>query len=93
MMWEFLSRLMGDPKKHRSLKLIVSLIIDLIGYVSYLVPFWGEISDILFFLVEAGWIYYAYGSKKLAIFGGLEELLPFTDFLPASTIAHWMTRK
>jgi len=77
---------------NRRVKLIGSIIIDILGLASYLIPVWGEFSDAVFAFVEAGWIYLAYRNYKFAIFGGIEELLPFTDVIPACTITHiWVT--
>jgi hypothetical protein len=78
---------------NRTAKLGISLIIDALGYASYLMPFWGELSDIVFAFVNAGWIWYAYRSKPLAFLGFAEEILPFTDFIPSATIAHFMTKE
>jgi len=73
-------------------KLVISIIVDIFGYFSYLIPFLGELSDIIFAPIEAMWIFYAYKTKKGAIFGFLEEILPFTDFIPACTIVHFMQK-
>jgi hypothetical protein len=76
-------------------KLMISIGIDLLGYASYLMPFWGELLDVAFIGLEGWWIYHAYGSKKWTIIGITEELLPFTDFIPSCTLAHYfnVTRK
>jgi hypothetical protein len=74
-------------------KLVISVAIDIIGFASYIIPIFGDISDILWGPIEAAWIWYAYRSPALAIFGGIEELLPFTDFIPMCTIAHFVTKK
>ena len=74
-----------------SLKLVISIIIDLLGFASYILPF-GESLDLIFAPVQFLWIRYAYKSTRLAFLGGLEELLPFTDLIPASTIAHFLSK-
>lgn len=74
-------------------KLFVSVIIDVLGLASYAIEPWTEAGDIVFFAVEAAWIKYAYKSWKFAIFGGLEELAPFTDIIPACIISHYYYRR
>jgi hypothetical protein len=79
---------------NNGLKLAISLIIDVAGLASYLIPVWGEASDVVFFIVEGMWIWLAYKNVKLAFLGGLEEFIPLTDFIPACSIAHYFhTRK
>jgi len=70
-------------------KLITSIIIDAFGYVSYIVPGFGELLDIVVAPVTAWWIYYAYDSKAFAILGFTEEAMFYIlDFIPSCTIAH-----
>jgi len=69
-------------------KLLISIIIDLVGDSFYFVPIVGEVIDIPIAIIEGIWIYYAYKSKKLAIFGGIEEVIPFVDIIPTCTITH-----
>lgn len=82
-----------NQNNHGWIKLIISIILDILGLASYFIPFLGEISDIVWFAVESAWIYFAYKSTKFAVLGGLEEALPFTDILPMCTIAHYYTSK
>jgi hypothetical protein len=67
---------------------------DLIGYATYSLPFLGEFADFLWAPVSAVIFYKTFGGWKGA-FGGLfnfvEELLPFTDFVPSFTIM-WVMR-
>ena len=63
---------------------------DLVGMGSYLMFFLGEVSDIGFAPIQAAWIYFAYGSTKGALIGGIEELVPFTDIIPTCTIMHFL---
>ena len=75
------------------LKLIISVIMDVIGLFSYIIPFIGEFTDIIFAPLQAIWIFIAYGTTKGAFLGGLEEILPGTDFIPSCTIIHFMNKK
>ena len=70
---------------------IHSVVIDFIGYFNYVVPFLGEISDLAWAPMSAAAIYHLYGSAGAAGFGFVEELLPFTDFIPTATIC-WISR-
>ncbi|MFH1399244.1 MAG: hypothetical protein ABIG95_03980 [Candidatus Woesearchaeota archaeon] len=75
-------------QKNSNWKLFISIIFDILGYFSYFIPVIGETGDIIFAPIQAIWIFFAYRTTKGAILGGLEELLPFTDFIPSCTIAH-----
>lgn len=79
----------SEEKMKNGLKLAGSLVIDTLGLASYAIPVWGEFADVIFFAVEAAWIKLAYKSWKFAALGGLEEILPFTDFIPACIISHY----
>ena len=77
----------------RKTKLIISIIVDSLGMVTYALPFVGELSDFIFAPLQSWWIMYAYKSKKGATLGFIEEILPFSDFIPSCTITHFMTSK
>lgn len=79
----------GECKLSRRQKLYVSALVDLLGMASYLVPFLGEIADIWWAMVEFSWIQYAYRNTPFALFGGIEEGIPFvTDWIPGCLLAH-----
>ena len=70
-------------------KLILCLLLDVVGYVSFTIPFVGEFSDIIWAPIAAIISYKMFGQKcgkytALATF--TEELLPFTDIIPSFTI-------
>lgn len=67
-------------------KLILAIILDIIGYLSYLFPAWGELSDTVWAPIYAIILYYMYDKNIYAGLGWLEEALPFTDFIPSATI-------
>ena len=73
----------------RQPSLIFCIIMDLIGYATYAVPFFGELGDILWAPVSAVVFFVSFGGWKGAL-GGLgnfvEEILPGTDFIPSFTI-------
>jgi len=74
------------PKdKNKYLKLFVSILIDVIGMASsfFIVT---EIVDIIWAPISAFINYKLYKNKGLSILDGVEELIPFTDVIPTSTI-------
>lgn len=74
--------------------LAACIFLDIIGYASFSLPILGEFSDLVWAPVSAILFYKLFGGK-MGFFGGgfsfLEELLPFTDFIPTFTIA-WAMR-
>jgi hypothetical protein len=69
-------------------KLIIAIGIDLLGYLSYLIPGIAEFSDILIAPIS-GILVYIFFNKKLKWAGltFIEEILPFTDVIPSATFA------
>jgi len=69
-------------------KLVVSLIVDLIGSASYLIPLAGEAFDVTWApisMIVVGALYDdVLPSLKYVAF--MEELLPFTDWIPSATL-------
>jgi hypothetical protein len=62
---------------------------DIIGYATYAIPFFGEIADIIWAPISGMIFFVSFGGWKGAL-GGIgnfiEELLPGTDFIPSFTI-------
>lgn len=74
--------------------LAVCILIDIIGYSSFGVPVLGEFFDLAWAPISGFLFYRMFGGKMGAVGGGfsfLEEILPFTDFVPTFTIA-WAMR-
>ncbi len=74
---------------NKKTKLIVSIVLDFIGYLSYALPAIGEGFDLVWAPVSAVILYLMYKGKKGMIGGlieGVEEFLPFTDFVPTFTL-------
>ncbi len=70
--------------------LALCILLDVIGYASFGVPLLGEFFDLAWAPVSAFLFYRMFGGKMGVLGGGisfLEELLPFTDFIPTFTIA------
>ena len=69
--------------------LLLCIIMDLLGYASYALPFLGEFGDVfwaplsglLFYVLFVGW-----KGAVGGIFNFIEELLPGFDFIPSFSI-------
>ena len=74
---------------------VFCVVMDLIGYFSYAVPFLGEFSDLVWAPVSGLIFFLTFGGWK-GVFGGIgnfiEELLPGTDFIPSFTIM-WLIQQ
>jgi hypothetical protein len=69
--------------------LIFCIVMDIIGYATYLIPVLGEVADVIWAPISAIIFYISFGGWKGgfgAIFNFVEELLPGTDFIPSFTI-------
>ena len=73
----------------RQPSLLFCIIMDMIGYATYMIPFFGEIADIIWAPLSGIIFFVSFGGWKGAL-GGIgnfvEELLPGTDFIPSFTI-------
>lgn len=74
---------------NKSRDLILGLLFDAIGMLSFTVPFIGEFSDVIWaplagFLMT--WMYKGTIGKVGGTITFLEEILPFTDFIPTFTL-------
>ena len=75
--------------------MVFCLIMDLIGYATYAVPFLGEIGDIVWAPISALIFWRTFGSWRGALggmFNFVEELLPGFDFIPSFTIMYFLQR-
>ncbi|MFX1535545.1 MAG: hypothetical protein ACFFDI_15065 [Promethearchaeota archaeon] len=66
--------------------LLLSIIIDLIGLATFLLFPLSEVGDILWAGISGFFIYQMYGSRKIALFGAIEEILPISDIIPTATL-------
>ena len=79
----------------KQVPLPVCILMDVFGYFSYTIPVVGEWTDLIWAPVSAIIFYRLFGGKTGKFGAGvslLEEILPFTDFLPTFSIA-WLVRK
>jgi hypothetical protein len=80
--------------------LLFCILMDVIGYATYAVPFLGEFADIIWAPVSAIIFFKTFGGWKGAfggVFNFVEELLPGVDFIPTFTLMwawqNWMVKK
>ena len=74
---------------------VCCVIMDLIGYATYTVPFFGEFGDILWAPLSSIIFFVTFGGWK-GVLGGIgnfiEEILPGTDVIPSFTIM-WLLQR
>ncbi len=80
-----------DPPQSPAVLLLCALIIDAIGYASFVLPVIGEAADLYWAPLSAALIYWLFGSVQGAALGFVEEALPFTDFIPTALLV-WARR-
>ncbi|MBC5841020.1 hypothetical protein H8R23_06355 [Flavobacterium sp. F-380] len=75
--------------KSKTRNLILGIIFDAIGMLSFTIPLLGEFSDVVWAPI-AGYLMTTMYKGKVGKIGGvitfLEELFPFTDFIPSFTL-------
>jgi len=82
------------PAKQKPLPpLAFCLLMDMLGYASFTIPFFGEFFDLVWAPISALIYWRTFGGFK-GFFGGglnfLEELLPGTDIIPTFTLTWFM---
>ncbi len=69
--------------------LLLSLLFDAVGFVSYIIPGFGEFTDIIWAPISA-WLmsklYAGKSGKVAAIVTFVEEISPFSDVIPTFTL-------
>jgi hypothetical protein len=69
---------------------------DTVGYFTYALPAFGEFGDIVWAPLSAFIFYKTFdGTKGLIgdILNGIEEILPFTDFISSFCIMYFLQNK
>jgi hypothetical protein len=85
---------MTTPVKRSGPSIVFCVIMDLIGYASFAIPGLAEISDVIWAPISAFIFLKTFGGKIGrfgSVFNFIEEVLPFTDFIPSFSIA-WFIR-
>ena len=67
-------------------KLLICIVIDILGTSSELIPFVGELTDLVWAPIAALLLRSLYGSNVVFALEFAEEILPFTDILPLASI-------
>ena len=69
-------------------KLVLCLLVDMIGFASFLLPGIGEFGDVIWAPISAAYLFFMFdqGLRVMAI-GFFEELMPGLDFVPTATLA------
>ncbi len=76
-------------KNDKISKLVLCLLFDAIGMLSYLVPVFGEAIDVVWAPISGILLVTMFkgtAGKLAGIFGFIEELIPFVDIIPTFTI-------
>ncbi len=78
-------------KNKRNKYLVISIILDVLGMTTYLVPVLGEVGDFIFAPFYGLAIFIMYRKRIFSaaiggITGTIEELLPATDIIPTATV-------
>jgi hypothetical protein len=78
-----------DIKEEKNRKLILAVLFDAIGMLSFTIPIIGEFSDVVWaplagFLMT--WMYKGSLGKVAGAVTFIEEILPFSDFIPTFTL-------
>ncbi|TRX22124.1 hypothetical protein [Flavobacterium franklandianum] len=89
-----------EKESNKDRNLILGIVFDAIGILSFAIPLIGEYSDVVWapiagFLMT--WMYKGLVGKVGGIFVFLEEIIPFTDFIPSFTLAwiynYWIKKE
>jgi hypothetical protein len=78
-----------QAKSHKYAKLILGILFDLIGMMSYIVPVAAEVTDVVWAPLSAfimTRMYKGNVGKIAGVVDFLEELLPATDIIPTFTL-------
>lgn len=81
-------------KSNRTRDLVLSLLFDAIGMMSFTIPFIGEFADIIWAPISGMimvWMYKGTMGKVAGVVSFLEEILPATDIIPSFTIMWFYT--
>ncbi|MDQ6469381.1 hypothetical protein RB619_01910 [Flavobacterium sp. LHD-80] len=73
----------------RTNKLLIGLLLDAIGMISFSIPLIGEFSDVIWAPIAAfimTRMYKGRVGKVASVLTFLEEIIPFTDVIPSFTL-------
>jgi len=78
-----------EKKDNMMSKLIIGLILDGIGMISFSIPLLGEFSDVIWAPIAAiimTRMYKGRVGKVASVLTFIEEIIPFTDIIPSFTL-------
>jgi len=78
-----------QTEDYKTRDLLLGLLFDTIGMLSFAIPGIGEFSDVIWAPVAGflmTWMYKGAIGKVAGVFTFLEEILPFTDIVPSFTL-------
>jgi hypothetical protein len=79
---------------HKRRDLVLSLLFDGIGMMSFSIPFIGEFADVIWAPISGlimVWMYKGTMAKVAGIVSFIEEILPATDIIPSFTLMWFYT--
>lgn len=79
----------GTVAQNKNRDLLLGLLFDGIGMLSFTIPFVGEFADVVWAPVAGilmAKMYKGNAGKIAGVFTFLEEIIPFTDFIPSFTM-------
>ncbi len=97
---KILEEIQKEQIGNKNRNLFLGIVFDAIGMLSFSIPYLGEFSDVIWapmagFLMT--WMYKGIVGKVGGIFTFLEEIIPFTDFIPSFTLTwiynYWIKKE
>lgn len=76
-------------KENKTTYLVLGLLFDAIGMMSFSVPFIGEFADVIWAPLSGfimAWMYKGMMGKVAGVVSFVEEIFPFTDIVPSFTL-------
>lgn len=87
-------------ENNKKRNLILGIVFDALGMLSFTIPLIGEFSDVVWAPIAGflmAWMYKGNLGKISGIFTFLEEIIPFTDFVPSFTLTwiynYWIKKE
>lgn len=89
-----------EKENNKKRNLILGILFDAVGMISFTIPMLGEFSDVVWAPIAGFLMTYMYKGtvgKVGGIFTFLEEIIPFTDFIPSFTLTwiynYWIKKE
>ena len=85
-------QLSGSGVNNKTRNLFLGILFDAVGMLSFAVPYIGEFSDVVWAPIAGylmTWMYKGTVGRVGGVVTFLEEIVPFSDFIPTFTIT-WM---